>query len=109
MSAYHDRALIVVAALGAGSYGDTEPDWGEAATRTPTSCWLGVRTTAESLDGGPDPDRSAASMHLPAETQITSADRVEHHGDVYEVAAPPAPIYYRGRLHHLEIDLDRAS
>ena len=95
---------VVRPALGQDRYGNTTPDYGPAAARTPIRAWIQQAGATEPLADGRDPAVSSwllITNHL----DIAARDRIEHDGHLLEVDGLPAPVHTPAGVHHLEARL----
>jgi len=89
-------------------YDDARPDWTNP-TRTRTARgWLTETGSTEEV-GAREAVVSAWRLFLPANTPITSSDRITVNGDTFEVDGDPHHAQTPSGAHHLEVPLRKIA
>lgn len=101
---YRDVVTVVRAPEVAGPDGSTAPDWTVPEGSLTVTDYPGelqpISSTEEIV--GQDRTESTHKAFLPAEADVTSADRLRHQGLEYWVDGAPEDHRHRGRPHHIE-------
>lgn len=95
---------VVTPRLSSDRYGSRTYDYGPAATRTPATGWLQLRTSTD-LNEVTRPAGSNAEWILYTRHQVGPLDRIEWQGHSFQVDGLVYPVSSPRGVHHLQIHL----
>lgn len=84
-----EPVVIITPGVATGRYGDEQPDWSTATSRTVAGAAFAPAGAAE-LNSGRTAVIEEPTLYLPAGTVVTAACRVQVRGSTYEAVGDPA-------------------
>ncbi|TMS00187.1 hypothetical protein [Nonomuraea basaltis] len=89
-------------------YGNTELDYGAAASRIAVAAWIDQASASEDTPNGRDVIVGVWKL-ITNHTDLDAADRIEWGSSIYELDGPAWPVHTPAGLHHLEARLRRVE